>query len=119
MNAIANPTTDASLSLPASFRWTILGAPLLILFGSCLLTASRLTATPQANFSATADDWRRTANGWERIHAWPTAASRAWPLFSGRQQQTNTSATASHAATRPSHLDTHPAALALAQLVAS
>jgi hypothetical protein len=59
---------------------------------------------------AARDDWRRTANGWERAAAWPKSIAHSAanlrsqapgkPIFQGR-------------------FDTHPAALALAELVGS
>src|SRR5262245_42092092 len=56
------------------------------------------------------DDWRRTSNGWERASGWPRALRR--PVANER---------ANSAVPRPasSRFDMHPAALALAQLVAT
>lgn len=115
MNPIAAPTSDSPRFSAASLRWTLLGAPLLILFAAYLLTSSHLTATPQV----TTDDWRRTANGWERVHSWPTATSRSWSLFGIRNEKVSAPTVSPRAVTRYSRLDTHPAALALAQLLAS
>ena len=115
MNPIAAPTSDSPRFSAASLRWTLLGAPLLILFAAYLLTSSHLTATPQV----TTDDWRRTANGWERVHSWPTATSRSWPLFGIHNEKVSAPTVSPRAANRYSRLDTHPAALALAQLLAS
>jgi hypothetical protein len=120
MNPIAANADAGSFRLtPDSLRWTILAAPLLILFGAYLLTASGLTATPHANksnSSGTADDWRRTANGWERTQSWSSPS--AWSLF-----QTKATSAPAKPLRRPARsytrLDTHPAALALVQLLAS
>lgn len=120
-----NPTAYHSTNtprFPVAFRWSLLAAPLIILFVAHLLTCGRLTAKPQAASQSkplaanASDDWRRTANGWERNHSWPTAISPAWRLFHINAFASTTSRT--QASSRP-RLDTHPAVLALAQLFAS
>jgi len=54
------------------------------------------------------DDWRRTPSGWERRSAWSAGA-----------EGTTTHRRVESAAGKSSRLDTHPAALALLQLVSA
>src|SRR5262245_49423542 len=56
------------------------------------------------------DDWRRTSNGWERASSWPRGLR--WRVANERVHR----AVPLAASTR---FDMHPAALALAQLVAT
>ena len=66
-----------------------------------------LINSSDSSVSNTHDDWRRTANGWERTTDWPRAAAAVskQPRIRARSQ--------------PSiRFDTHPAALALGQLTA-
>lgn len=123
MSPITDHSTDTAQIRLGAFRWTIVGAPVLILFAAYLLTSGRIIATPQAakptKSVAAADDWRRTANGWERTQSWPVAASRPWQLFAARHLPPTASPTAARVATRSSRLEMHPATLALAQLSVS
>jgi hypothetical protein len=77
----------------------------LVLVAVATLAASRLFFEPAAAHPSAADDlWRRTAHGWERVDAWqvPQATWReaAKPVSTCR-------------------FDTHPAAIALLQIVAA
>jgi hypothetical protein len=77
----------------------------LVLVALAVLAASRLFFEPAAAHPSAADDlWRRTAHGWERVDAWQVP-SATW-----------------REAARPAstyRFDTHPAAIALVQIVAA
>src|SRR5437867_1344132 len=78
---------------------------LAIAIASCLAIGSFSAAKPVRH-----DDWRRTANGWERSSKWPKALQRTPPAKHP----------SSHDARRsPARIDPHPAVLALMQLTAS
>jgi len=88
------------------FRFTASVAIILLAAALATLTVGSFGSAPPT----ARDDWRRTANGWERAAAWPKAIAHSaanlrsqapgTPIFHGR-------------------FDTHPAALALAELVGS
>jgi hypothetical protein len=61
------------------------------------------------------DDWRRTAHGWERVSGWSHAVRS--PAFTGSTASLRPPAQRSIRSVN--RTDTHPAALALAQLIGS
>jgi len=77
--------------------------------GAIVLLAG-LIFVSQATAKPAADDWRRTAHGWERSSDWPKIARHR---IEARQLQP---LAAIHSTAR---IDVHPAALALFQLTAS
>jgi hypothetical protein len=82
----------------------------LVLIAGAFAVAGFLTVTgwsklPEGN----ADQWRRTAAGWERATQWPTAIGL-------RRVSTALQASSAKAPT-PARYDTHPAVLALLQIV--
>lgn len=70
---------------------------------------SLLTALSATHRRATDDAWRRTASGWERIDRRPTAQTKAAAKSEPSQRLLP--------ADDNNRWDTHPAALALAQLI--
>jgi len=79
-------------------KWAAAGLAL-ILLGIAALWPSR------------GDDWRRTANGWERALHWEVGAS----TFSLQA----TSQKPGHSLAQPARVDSHPAVIALVELVFS
>ena len=90
-----------------SERWS--SAEITLAAGVALLVAVFLGfAFSSPERGATADTWRRTADGWERVGDWRPAAPRARESLDQSR----------HVPETLPRLDTHPAVLALAQLVA-
>jgi len=83
------------------------GALALVISG-CLVIGFSAPDRSLVKHDVQQDDWRRTANGWERISAWPTFTFDMAPR---RPQPTPATPHAQH------RFDTHPAVLALLQLV--
>jgi hypothetical protein len=88
--------------------------PLAVGIGLALLLAVLALLTvdaPVAVEATSADDWRRTAAGWERTTNWPQPSRSHLRGGTFTKVSTPTSA--------PDHVrfDTHPAVLALAQLL--
>ena len=81
---------------------------LIFCLATYIFTGGQLTVGQATTLPAAKSEWRRTSAGWERVDHWP----RTNEIARSRQQTSN-----HHGVAR--RIDTHPAVLALTQLVGS